>query len=558
MTPHLVVNSITQNSKPNMTHYIALTTGPIYQTIKNARKTRELWGASYLFSWLMRRLMEKLTASTAFQGDIIMPSTHLLAQQAALGAGMYGDRMYLQLADKEKDTAALENIIQEVRTELAKKIAAHIQEGQGLVEAFLDNYLVISFVRKGLTEQDNIINTLRPYLDTLELQSNYQHSENKDILGAFLKRINGSFLIADAFGTRGKRPHPLHPDIDTAGFPSIPEISTRELGQIPTTQTTYKGLLRKFFPENIKTESPQQEDKNADTFFEELKTDAVFKQDYRAYHKYIAIVQADGDNMGKVVKAIGEDKEPLKDLQKGFLDFAHEAVKEINAYGGAPIFAGGDDLLFFAPVVIRDQKEVGQQKHIFQLLTDLNQLFKDAFKKYQQHHPALSFGVSISYAKFPMEEAMTTASEALFSKAKGLKNKIKKNVVSFQIMKHSGHAFGATIPMDSTSYTYLKGLIDAGLKADSNLLRSVTYKIEQNEALLEIIGKDTAAVKNFIAQNFNEPIHKKPAPAAYLEVIQDLIPQLYAEQSKDHLSAKILYSLLKTIHFLNEKPEANE
>ncbi|MFW2427635.1 type III-B CRISPR-associated protein Cas10/Cmr2, partial [Aliarcobacter butzleri] len=39
--------------------YIALTIGPIYKTLKNSKKTRELWGGSYIFSYIMKQIILK-------------------------------------------------------------------------------------------------------------------------------------------------------------------------------------------------------------------------------------------------------------------------------------------------------------------------------------------------------------------------------------------------------------------------------------------------------------------------------------------------------------------
>ncbi|MEL7065301.1 MAG: type III-B CRISPR-associated protein Cas10/Cmr2, partial [Bacteroidota bacterium] len=40
--------------------YIALTIGPVVPTLTSARKTRELWAASYIFSWIMKQVAREL------------------------------------------------------------------------------------------------------------------------------------------------------------------------------------------------------------------------------------------------------------------------------------------------------------------------------------------------------------------------------------------------------------------------------------------------------------------------------------------------------------------
>ncbi len=39
--------------------YIALTIGPIYKTLSSAKKTRELWGGSYIFSYIMKQIISE-------------------------------------------------------------------------------------------------------------------------------------------------------------------------------------------------------------------------------------------------------------------------------------------------------------------------------------------------------------------------------------------------------------------------------------------------------------------------------------------------------------------
>ena len=54
-----------------MTTYLAITIGPIYATIQQARRTRELWAASYVFSLLMRELLEVLKDEKI--GELLAP-----------------------------------------------------------------------------------------------------------------------------------------------------------------------------------------------------------------------------------------------------------------------------------------------------------------------------------------------------------------------------------------------------------------------------------------------------------------------------------------------------
>jgi CRISPR-associated protein Cmr2 len=39
--------------------YIGLTIGPIYKTLQNSKKPKELWSASYIFSYIMRNIIQE-------------------------------------------------------------------------------------------------------------------------------------------------------------------------------------------------------------------------------------------------------------------------------------------------------------------------------------------------------------------------------------------------------------------------------------------------------------------------------------------------------------------
>ena len=76
-----------------MNTYFALTIGPIYKTLSQAQRTREFWGSSYMFSWIMREIILGMIAEkTITEEEILMPyrSEHKNEQ---VGTGLYHDRM---------------------------------------------------------------------------------------------------------------------------------------------------------------------------------------------------------------------------------------------------------------------------------------------------------------------------------------------------------------------------------------------------------------------------------------------------------------------------------
>jgi CRISPR-associated protein Cmr2 len=100
----------------DMKTYLAITIGPIYATIQQARRTRELWAASYVFSLLMRELLEvlkdekigELLAPVVTSVDSKEPENSQKTEESKTtkppttynGAGIYPDRCFWLLNEK--------------------------------------------------------------------------------------------------------------------------------------------------------------------------------------------------------------------------------------------------------------------------------------------------------------------------------------------------------------------------------------------------------------------------------------------------------------------------
>ena len=95
----------------------------------------------------------------------------------------------------------------------------------------------------------------------------------------------------------------------------------------------------------------------------------ALKSAFKFRHKYVCFVKADGDNIGKLLAKIKADSTKITAFSTALGAFAQTAVNQIVEYGGIPVYAGGDDLLFVAAL----QNEEG--KNIFTLLDELNTSF---------------------------------------------------------------------------------------------------------------------------------------------------------------------------------------
>lgn len=507
-----------------MPKYIGLTIGPIYKTLSLAKKTRELWGSSYIFSYLMKKILSSI--KNDLKREIIIPYIDDQILTSNNEAGLIHDRLIFKSEegdyDKLKDIIA--NILEEIGSEVHDK-------------DFIFKYFKLYFCE--IEENDDykqINKKLNKYLDNLELQEVFiSESKGNPLLNYFTNRLANSFLVKDAFGDK------------RLNFPTLIEIALSDLMD----KQENKDELNKC----LNSGSDEDETKLYENF---EKRDILYK-----YHKYIAVVQADGDDLSKAIEGLA-DNDSFKVLSKALLDFAKNANQLIKDYGGVTVFAGGDDLLFFAPVVNKLVK-----KNIFVLIKELSELFNESFNTLNIK-PTLSIGLSISYYKFPLNEARDAALEQL----KKAKKMLNKNSISFSLLKHSGQQFEAVINKNSTIFSKFMDFVkleddSIDSKNPGKILSSVAHKIASFEFLLNNLMEDDdlgQKIDNIFENYFNESVHFKldekgdKVHKDYLDNVKEMTKLIYFDDSyktkseiDEPLKSINLYSLLRANKFIREK-----
>ena len=410
--------------------YIALTIGPIYKTLKNAKKPKELFSSSYIFSYIMKEIVQKFK-TRKFVTPYIDENVFTISE-----VGLFHDRFIFE--SQEGDYEQLQKVIDEVLEDVALQLDITFES--------VKSYLQINFIEKELADNANPILELTLYLDTKELM--FQVTQDESFAKA-LRRKKGD---KDNFLTEGK------------------------------------GI----------------EDK-----IEKL-----------CYHNYYCIVHADGDKMGEAIT----NKTNIEKVSKALFDYCNNAHSEIKAFGGQTIFAGGDDLLFFAPVIGCDKST------IFNLCEKIAQDFSSKVPE-----ATLSFGISVNYVKYPLYEAVENSREQLFAKAKTG----EKNSVSFKVTKHSGQSFEALIHKNE-SQTYEKFLefVSNVAKDDenANFLHSIHHKISSYETTLKTILGDESKLHNFFNNYFNEAGHTE-----YREFFNNLVAYMFASQDLNQVYATLRF-----------------
>jgi CRISPR-associated protein Cmr2 len=353
----------------------------------------------------------------------------------------------------------------------------------------------------------------------------------------FLYHVNGSFLFDDGFKKTISR------------FPSLIEIASKELAQIDENKyhlitTQIEAFQAKY--ENINAE--KRGEKHEEDIIELIGD--LFGKDFRQVHKYIAIVQADGDKIGQMVTKVGTDPDKIQNFSQKLMEYSRAATDIVVKYGGSPVYMGGDDLFFFAPMTYR----IGIKKtHILEMINDLDLKFKEIITFYAKDKllikdselPSLSFGISFSYYKFPLYEAKNLAFSALFEEIKWVD---KRNAIKVKFRKHSGQLMELFVNKNKPElWNETIKFISQNIEINAEFLNSFTHKLRlQEDVLFEKIASDKFKLEFFFRNNFNENYNQY---SDYFSTIISFIHSINA--FVDHKEKKTyLYSVLRFIHFL--------
>lgn len=533
--------------------YIALTIGPIYKTLSNAKKTRELWASSYIFSYIMKTLIKKIIEIDPNKEFITPNIKDQEIFKKGNEVGLFHDRFIFKSEKTDFGCLKLviESTLRDISLEISKEISKKLDNVKlEDVESFIKNYFQISFIEKELDDNANAILDLSVYLDTLEQYQKVTPS-GRNYLVEFLRRSNENILTDDAFNKNNSSESKYK-------VPSLPEIALKELHCRGPQEKSDLDFFKQLFEFDINKEDSDIFKELEKKFKEKYENHKGFKdleekyedhKNLKNYHKYIAIVHADGDNLSEVLK---ENKDNLQTISKKLFEFAIDSCKKVSSFGGTTIYAGGDDLLFFAPVK-------NGFSTIFDLIDEIDKNFNKKFEdenKNLKKKASLSFGLSITYYKFPLYEALETSRNLLSYRAKtyeifnqnynpnGTKDEEEmfitaKNAIAFEVIKHSGKKFGVVLPKEENIYSKFKDLLlvieDEESKSKS-FLGSLHNKIKIQQTIINSIGKDKEKLKNFFKNNFNESEHKKYKD--FFEKMIDFISTVYTNEKCLELKEK--------------------
>jgi CRISPR-associated protein Cmr2 len=505
--------------------YTAITIGPINDTISLTSSPAGLWAGSYIFSHISRRLCELLVDENnklvKNEKDILSP--YFCKNEIIIdGIGRYHDHIVFKPANEDTILKDVQTLFEQVTKEIANVF-------EGTPVDWFKQYLQLHALC--FKSEDNPILDCSKYLDAIELEKTFP-TVNLDTIE---RKKTPAEVIP---------PNPLNVMFED----SKKNLRIRENIRDTLSDKNWPFEKEEYTDKNGKERMPDMEDitgrrKETDAI-KNAKKDGEPVPKRQKINSYYAIVQSDGDRFGEYIKKqYKENKEDLRDFSKKCLKYCSCAADMVKTYGGVPIYAGGDDLLFITSLTGKLDESAAT---ILDLLVALREKFDDTFWE-KEGDPTLSFGVAIRYHKYPLYEAFDEARQLLFHRAKR-----NRNAAAISLQKHSGKDVEFVLEnfKDTPLTERLQCLIKRERKEKDETLSSIRSKIWEFEKLFShAISNGDQALKNVFDNTFDSDIHKKYGEA--ITGVRELLKAIPTRDKEEKL--KLLDSMLRFAKFWGEE-----
>jgi CRISPR-associated protein Cmr2 len=260
---------------------------------------------------------------------------------------------------------------------------------------------------------------------------------------------------------------------------------------------------------------------------------------------YYAILVADGDFMGATIdeqtKHInGPDKH--RGISQVLAGFARDAREIVKRHVGAPVYAGGDDVLAFMPLhtVLACAQELAREfsKRLA------------PFPYNENKSPTLSVGIAVAHHLDSLREALNLARSAE-KQAKALK---EKNALAIRVSKRSGEeraAVGRWGELDKRlselMKLYLDGSIPEGMSYE---LRTQARRLAGPASDKDLQQAQLAEAKRILQRKLS--IRQKTHGLQSDEKTEELVNTLLAMLAEDNQQGQAGISLSRVEEFATE------
>ena len=457
--------------------FAAVTIGPILDTINLASSPSALWAASYMMSTLSKNICKKLVESGVDKNDIISPyydpDDELLKRND--GVGLFHDRVIYKLPEEYCKEDVFKEHFKAVRENAIIETIGYFGFEEEMYNSYFKDYFLVSAVL--LNDTHNPIMDSGKMLDCLELSKRFVSSSKSDPILSFFNSEETEGSRNDAIRRRVVDKMEIYNwQLLNANRDKI-----RSLGDIANAFAHSNEALKK--------------------------------------NKYYAVVRSDGDRISKIIEKL--DAKKIRAFSRVCLQYCSDIANIVkNEYGGIAVYAGGDDLLAIMPV------ENHNKKTVFDFAEEANKLFTESFSKNKDfkrvyagndeklmeeydslcRELSLSFGIFVSYYKFPLYEALEQSARLLFGVAKSV-----RNCAAVRFQKHAGQSEGLLIPNSDMPELkeFLKKCVEKKASSDNEkktllddkVILSALHKIELFGSMFNHAEGDS--LKNLFENTFD-------------------------------------------------------
>lgn len=541
-----------------------LSVGPVQSFIASARKTEDLWGGSYILSYLVEQAIGQLEAAVAELGssvELIFPAASQV--ETAIEVASFPNRLLVMV-----------NLPAEVASALGEEIAEFIREQFVEISSFaiddafagsaVDRKYMKEMAKEQVLELLEITWAVEPLGDNYELarkrlESRLAAIKNNRDYGANLQ----DGLVCTVCGEWEALHAEPYPPMAKVG------LMKKQLRQ------TWDNLQAKYRPKDESDEEDNQpgrirrnehlcgiclSKRTLRDYFRVIKSRNI--KGFRSTLKiageqsnYYAIIVMDGDDMGQWLSGNkGQFPEPAGSIEyhriisKRLNRFAGQQVPKLVAEaGGDLVYAGGDDVLAFVPL-----------KNALDLCNKLRTAFSNP--DYGLHSEATaSIGMTVIHEKHPLSSALRNA-RRMEQKAKNYINpytKVQKDAIGIAVYSRSGEQRETVFPwiVDGENMIAIMQNLEQLLKDDI----STTFLHRFGEAFLPLVGahKKSAKIRLFDGRDQQEELlaleltrlleRSVLDEAANNEKIKSFIPEMARDMAKVH---EIMTSSLQFVHWL--------
>ncbi|KKO18869.1 MAG: type III-B CRISPR-associated protein Cas10/Cmr2 [Candidatus Brocadia sp.] len=494
--------------------------GPIYDFVRQSRKTVDFWGASFLFSYVMSEVARDITNNG---GTLFLPyldNNPMYRRNGTIACGSVPDQIYVTFTDSRR--SAIENGLKTIIEEIVKTIALKVgklaeQKGKagvfdhGELKDFFHFFYTIHEIKDAQPTFEEFLEAERKIRIRSALRPFRQITGNNSIakwekcsLCGDRKRIYSKVVDKDAglyneehicsvcllkrflpeavksifSGTRAELKKPRYQSTSDIAFSPIKaciDTADDEMKQ------AYKALIREceqiseekdsegrfFYDPNLRKKFTAWKKSLTEKYQDKIKLPWLDRPFY-------SIISMDGDNMGNILKE-NRDKFPgyIQDVSRIISDFSNAVNATVSRNQGQLIFAGGEDINF-----------VIHPEYLLDCIGELNNLYNGYFLKNDLTKPmaekfTLSAGVVVCYHKYPLSQAILSAC-GMLRKAKKFRG---KNATAISLIK--GHTETFNFAFSNKLIGDLKRLKELLLSAD--ISRTTPYRIKESEEVLKAI-----------------------------------------------------------------------